>query len=117
MTMLGRDLRFMLTAAEDAIVILGDATASDLEHNREKGAALCYLIIAAGETASHISKRGEADRYPDSGIDWAGLISMRNVLAHNPQNVRMLRVRQVVAGRFPALIAAINAILPTLPSS
>lgn len=115
MTALRRDLRYMLTTAGDAIAILGDANVSELERNREKGAALCYLIIAVGETANHISKRGEAARYP--AINWAGLVSMRNVLAHNPQNVPMARVRRFVAGRFPHLIAAISAILRTLPAS
>ena len=106
------DLGYMRAAAADAIAILGDITLPELERNREKQAALCYLAIAVGEMAARISHRGEHLAYP--GIDWASMYRMRNRLAHRPDNVKLSIVFDTVTVQYPVLISAIDAILQDL---
>ena len=113
MTTLREDLGYMRTAAADAIAILGHYTLLQLERNREKQAALCYLAIVTGEMAARISNRDEHLAYP--GIDWRKISDMRNMLAHQPENVKMPIVFDAVTVRYPILIAAIDAILQDLP--
>ena len=113
MTTLSEDLGYMRTAAADAIAILGNDTLLQLEQNREKQAALCYLAIVTGEMAARISNRKEHLAYP--GIDWRRIADMRNLLAHQPENVKMPIVFDTVTLRYPNLIAAIDAIVQDLP--
>ena len=107
------DLGQMRAAAVDAITILGDATLPELERNREKQAALCYLIIIAGESAARIRQRQEHRNYP--GLDWDGLIGMRHVLVHQHFDTDLSEVIEAITEDHPVLIAAIDAILQDLP--
>ncbi len=107
------DLGYMQAAAADAISILGNANLQELERNREKQAALCYLIIVVGESANRVRHRQEHVNYP--AIDWDGPINMRNVLVHRHHSVKLDRVFDVITNRFPQLITAINLILLDLP--
>lgn len=111
-TMLRNDLGHMRTAASDAITILGDATLRQLEGNREKQAALCFLAIVAGEMSSRISHRDENLPYPN--INWQQLSAMRNKLAHQPEAADLLIIIDTVRNDYPQLIAHIDAILQDL---
>ena len=112
MTSLRDDLGYMRAAAVDAVAILDNATLPELEINREKQAALCYLIIVAGESAASISRRKEHLNYPS--IDWARLVGMRNVLVHKHYDTDLSEVIKAINTDHPGLIAAIDAILQDL---
>ena len=109
---LRNDLGHMRAAAADAIAILGDDALPELERNREKQAALCYLIIVAGESAARIRVRGEHLNYPD--IDWADLIGMRHVLVHRHYDTDLSVVIKAINEDHPTLISASDAILQDL---
>lgn len=113
MTTLRDDLGYMRDAANDAIRILGDLTPSDLGRNREKQAAVCYLIAVVGESANRIKHREEHYRYPS--VPWELVISTRNAMIHRHHSLDMAKVVGTVTVDFPQLITAIDAILQDLP--
>lgn len=113
MPTLREDLGYMQAAAVDAVAILGDVSLAALEQNREKQAALCYLVIVAGEMSIRISNRDEHLPYP--GIDWEQLSGMRNILAHQPENADYTIIIDTITNDYPPLITAIDAILRELP--
>lgn len=106
------DLGHMRAAAVEAIAILGDDALPELERNREKQAALCYLIIIAGESAARIRQRQEHWNYPS--LDWDDLIGMRHVLVHRHYDTDLSEVIKAITQDHPNLIAAIDAILQDL---
>lgn len=111
-TTLQDDLGYMRKAAADAVAILGSATLRQLEQNTEKQASLCYMAVTIGEMAARISKRGAYASYP--GIPWRQLSGMRNILAHQPENVNLQNVFEAVTVGYPTLISASDAIIQDL---
>ena len=109
MPLLSENLGYMLAAALDAISILGGYDLHELQQNREKQAALCYLIIVAGESANRVRESGEHEQYPL--IQWHSLAGMRNRLAHQHHRVDFNIVVRTVRVNFPQLVASIEAIL------
>ncbi len=109
MPLLSENLGYMLAAALDAIRILGGYDLHELQQNREKQAALCYLIIVAGESANRVRESGEHEQYPQ--IQWHSLAGMRNRLAHQHHRVDFDIVVRTVRVNFPQLVASIEAIL------
>ena len=109
MPLLSENLGYMLAAAIDAISILGGYDLHELQQNREKQAALCYLIIVAGESANRVRESGEHEQYPQ--IQWHSLAGMRNRLAHQHHRVDFDIVVRTVRVNFPQLVASIEAIL------
>ena len=102
----------MLAAAIDAISILGGYDLHELQQNREKQAALCYLIIVAGESANRVRESGEHEQYPQ--IQWHSLAGMRNRLAHRHHRVDFDIVVRTVRVNFPQLVGSIEAIFEDL---
>lgn len=102
----------MLAAAIDAISILGGYDLHELQQNREKQAALCYLIIVAGESANRVRESGEHEQYPQ--IQWHSLAGMRNRLAHQHHRVDFDIVVRTIRVNFPQLVASIEAIFEDL---
>ena len=113
MPLLSENLGYMLAAAIDAIAVLGGYSSYELQQNREKQAALCYLIIVAGESANRVRESGQHQQYPQ--IQWHSLAGMRNRLAHQHHRVDFDIVIRTVTVSFPRLIASIEAILGDLP--
>lgn len=109
MPLLSENLGYMLAAAIDAISILGGYGLHELQQNREKQAALCYLIIVAGESANRVRESGEHEQYPQ--IQWHSLAGMRNRLAHQHHRVDFDIVVRTIRVNFPQLVASIEAIL------
>ncbi len=113
MPLLSENLSYMLAAAIDAISALGGYSLYELQQNREKQAALCYLVIIAGESANRVRESGQHEQYPQ--IQWHSLAGMRNRLAHQHHRVDFDIVMQTVTVSFPQLIASIEAILRDMP--
>ena len=109
MPLLSENLGYMFAAAIDAINILGGYDLHELQQNREKQAALCYLIIVAGESANRVRESGEHEQYPQ--IQWHSLAGMRNRLAHQHHRVDFDIVVRTIRVNFPQLVASIEAIL------
>ena len=113
MPLLSENLGYMLADAIDAISALGGYSLYELQQNRKKPAALCYLVIVAGESANRVRESGQHEQYPQ--IQWHSLAGMRNRLAHQHHRVDFDIVMQTVTVNFPQLIASIEAILDDLP--
>ena len=103
------DLAYMQAAVQDAISVLGGYDLHQLQQNREKQAALCYLLVIAGETATRVRNRGEHELYPE--IPWHRLAGMRNRLVHRHHRVNLESVMSLVTVRFPYLVLTLNQIL------
>ena len=106
---LHEDLSYMQAAVQDAISVLGGYDLHQLQQNREKQAALCYLLIIVGESARRVRNRDEHGLYPE--IPWHRLAGMRNRLVHRHHRVNLEIVMRLVAARFPHLILTLNHIL------
>lgn len=65
MPSLYEDLAYMQAAAQDAITAIGGYDLREFQQNWEKQAALCYLLVIAGETATRVRNRGEHEMYPE----------------------------------------------------
>ena len=113
MPLLSENLSYMLAAAIDAVSVLGGYSLYQLQQNREKQAALCYLIIVAGESANRVRESGQHEQYPQ--IQWHSLTGMRNRLAHQHHRVDFDVVIQTVTVSFPQLITSIESILGDVP--
>lgn len=111
MPSLYEDLAYMQAAAQDAITAIGGYDLREFQQNREKQAALCYLLVIAGETATRVRNRGEHEMYPE--IPWHRLPGMRNRLVHRHHRVNLELVMRLVTVRFPHLVLALNRILGT----
>ncbi len=109
MPSLHEDLAYMQAAVQDAISILGDYDIRQLQQNREKQTALCYLLVIAGETATRVRNRGEHETYPE--IPWHRLAGMRNRLVHRHHRVNLEMVMGLVFTRFPYLVLNLNRLL------
>ena len=111
MPSLYEDLAYMQAAAQDAITAIGGYDLREFQQNREKQAALCYLLVIAGETATRVRNRGEHEMYPE--IPWHRLAGMRNRLVHRHHRVNLELVMRLVTARFPHLVLTLNRILGT----
>ena len=109
MPSLNDDLAYMQAAVQDAISVLGGYDLHQFQQNREKQAALCYLLVIAGETATRVRNRGEHEVYPE--IPWHRLAGMRNRLVHRHHRVNLESVMGLVTVRFPHLMLTLNRIL------
>ena len=111
MPSLHEDLAYMQAAAQDAITVIGGYDLRQFQQNREKQAALCYLLVIIGETATRVRNRDEHEVYPE--IPWHRLAGMRNRLVHRHHRVNLELVMSLVTVRFPHLVLTLNRILGT----
>jgi uncharacterized protein with HEPN domain len=65
-----------------------------------------------GEAARRMS---EAFRQEHPEIPWSSIISQRNVIAHQYEEIRQERLWSVVTSDIPRLIAQLEPLIPPLP--
>lgn len=70
--------------------------------------AIAYCILATGELVGEV-KYDLKQAMPH--ILWKNLTGMRNVLAHNPTNINLSIVWDVVTYHFPVLISTLESML------
>ena len=109
-------LRTLLEALERiprrfaGIAAPGDFYASDAGIDRMD--AICMILIAAGEELKSIDRRTEGNllsRYP--GIEWRGVMGVRDVLAHAYFQVNAEQLFDICKNDIPALIATVRKMI------
>lgn len=66
------------------------------------------LLLIIGEAANHVSKEFQA-RHPE--IEWAQIIGLRNILAHEYGEVRMDKIYLAATKRIPELLEKLHPLL------
>jgi len=67
-----------------------------------------------GEAARRLSVEF-CQSHPD--IDWAGLVGLRNILAHRYDQIRCDRIWDILESNLPTILKRLQALLPPLPNS
>lgn len=80
--------------------------------NRMMQLAVERQLEVIGEAARRVS---EAFRQTHSEIPWRPIIALRNILAHEYGEIRHDRIWKVVTVHIPALISALEPLIPPLP--
>ena len=107
-------LRDMRDHAAEAIEILGQRTAVDVESERVIQLALVRLFEVIGEAASQVPREFR-DRHPN--IPWRDASSMRNLLIHDYDKIQYDILVKTIREQFPVFIQQIEALLPDSGSS
>jgi uncharacterized protein with HEPN domain len=102
-------VRHMLTAAKEAMEFAAGKTRMDLEKDRLHMLAIIKSIEIIGEAASKVT---ETFKTENSNIPWNDIINMRNRLIHAYFDVNLDIVWQTVKTDLPALIKALEEIIP-----
>jgi uncharacterized protein with HEPN domain len=105
----GARLRHMLEAAREAIGFAADCSREDLDTDRKLTLALLKCIEIIGEAAAQIT---EGTREAHRGIPWSAIVGMRNRLVHGYFAIDLDRVWDTVTVNLPALVTALETIVP-----
>jgi uncharacterized protein with HEPN domain len=71
--------------------------------------AVLYLVQTIGEAAANIT---EETRLAYPAVPWRSMVGMRNLLVHRYWEIDLRRVWSVVTDHLPALIQALQPIVP-----
>lgn len=71
--------------------------------------AIERLLLIVGEGANHVSKEFR-EKHPE--IEWAQIIGLRNILAHEYGEVKMDKIYLAAAKSIPALLEKLTPLLP-----
>jgi uncharacterized protein with HEPN domain len=99
----------MLLAARDAQAVVAGLSREQFSSNRTAQLATAHALQIIGEAASHVSLELR-ERHPE--MPWRPMISMRNRLVHDDGHVDPEIVWSTVQGHVPALIAALQPLVP-----
>ena len=94
-------LRHMMAHAQEAMAILGDRTATEVEQDRVLQLALVRLVEIVGEAASQVPQ-DVRDRHPK--IPWREASTTRNLLVHGYDIVRYDILCSTIREDFPGLV-------------
>jgi len=100
----------MLLAAREALDFLGGVSAADFERDRMRQLAVIKCIEIIGEASAKVS---EPFRVAHPEIPWRGMAGIRHRLVHGYSEIDVGRVWQTVVEDVPALIAAVEKLLPS----
>jgi uncharacterized protein with HEPN domain len=93
----------MWNAAQDIVNFTVGMSQESLKADRRTQSAVLYEIIVVGEAANRLSRDFQA-RY--SHIPWKDIIGMRNILAHQYDEVGIDEVWDVVRRDIPELMGS-----------
>lgn len=99
----------MLLAAEKAVEFLGDRSLTEFQADEVLQHAVMRLLTVLGEAARAVSKEYK-EQHP--GIQWAGIVGLRNRLVHEYFTIDVERVYEVVRSDVPSLIVQLRALVP-----
>ena len=91
----------IISAAEEAIDMLGDKSLDEFENNRMLVLSLIKEIEIIGEAAAKISKQTKAEY---SRISWEDIVGMRNYLIHVDLDVDYKMIWDTVKYDLPPLL-------------
>lgn len=112
MSALNRDLASlwdMNQAIIDLQSFLGNITYEDYEDNLLLHRAIERELEILGEAARRLSPQLR-NQHPE--IDWKGIIGIRNVIAHQYEEVRIERIWEIIQTDIPILKAQLQPLLP-----
>ncbi len=101
-------MQHMLSHATEAVELLGEREVEAVEANRTLQLALTRLVEVVGEAASKVSPDIKA-AHPD--IPWRQATSMRNLLIHGYDIVRIDILCNTIREDLPTLIEALRRAL------
>lgn len=100
----------MLSAAREALAIVGNTTAEQFLTDRLRLRALERTLELVGEAARRVTLACQA-AHPE--IPWRALIGQRNLLAHEYGRINPALLYQAALERAPLLIASLERIIGT----
>ncbi len=98
----------MLIHAEEAVVLLGEATLNDLIEDRVMQLALQKLVEIVGEAANRVS---EDTQQRHQEIPWPQIIGLRNRLVHGYYDANLDILWKIIQNDLPPLIEQLQAIV------
>ena len=101
-------MHHMRDHAAEALDLLGDKSDEAIEQDRVLQLALIRLVEVVGEAASRVP---DDVRAAHADIPWREAASMRNLLIHAYETIRVDILCQTIREDFPALIAALGRVL------
>ena len=101
-------LEDMLSYAQDAITLLGDADAAALAADKRTQYAVIRAVEVVGEAASKVSAVGRA-KIP--AVPWRQVVGMRNLLIHGYRGLDLGVMVETVRDHFPPLIEQLKTAL------
>jgi uncharacterized protein with HEPN domain len=111
MPMNDRDMSYLWDmrkySLEIAEIIHGVPHAKFIE-NKTIRYAIERLLLIVGEAANHVSREFQ-ESHPD--IEWAQIIGLRNVLAHEYGEVKMDKIYLAAKNRIPELLEKLTLFL------
>lgn len=105
-------LRHMLDHAREAVEMVGGKNRDALDADRKLNLALVRLLEIVGEAAS---RTPPDERALSPQIPWNQIVGLRNRLIHGYDSVDFDILWQIVSHDLPALISALEQILPPEP--
>jgi uncharacterized protein with HEPN domain len=99
----------MRAAAERAIKHIAGLTPEALadDPSRQDGVVRCLIIL--GEAAKNVSPETQRQL---SGLDWSGMIGLRNIVVHRYQEIDYGLLWRIVNRDLQPLIDTVTAFLP-----
>ena len=101
-------LRHMRDYASEAIELLGESTIEQVERDRVLQLALVRLVEIIGEAASRVPAEFR-ELHP--GLPWREASSMRNLLIHGYDIIRIDILVKTIRQDLPELVGQLDAIL------
>jgi len=103
----------MLTYAREIRRTASGITFEEYMADVERRLATERRLEIIGEAARNAS-RSFQENHPE--IPWRQIIALRNILAHEYGEIRQDRIFRIVTDHVPALIAALEPLVPPAPS-
>ena len=107
-----RDLSYLWDmrkyAAEITEIIKGVPHTKFVE-NKTIRYAIERLLLIVGEAANHVSKEFQEKH---SELEWAQIIGLRNILAHEYGEVKMDKIYLAATKSIPALLNSLESLIP-----
>jgi len=107
-----RDMSYlwdMRKYALEIMEIIKGVPHSKFVENKTIRYAIERLLLIVGEAANHVSK-GFQEQHPE--IEWAQIIGLRNILAHEYGEVKMDKIYPAASKAVPALLEHLEPLLP-----
>lgn len=98
--------------AAEAVELLGERSADDLQADRVLQLALVRLVEVIGEAASKVPAEFR-EAHPD--VPWREAITMRNLLVHGYDIIEHQILWETIRTDLPPLVARLDAILGAAP--
>jgi uncharacterized protein with HEPN domain len=107
-----RDMSYLWDMRKYALEIteiIKDVPHAKFIENKTLRYAIERLLLIVGEAANHVSKEFQ-EKHPE--IEWAQIIGLRNILAHEYGEVKIDKVYLAAAKSIPALLKNLQPLLP-----